>query len=92
VTVFASVADHSYSEAIYELRTMPVPATTYFPRYEANARRVVLSVLSINPDLLLVGTFPFFSPLGHASATMISSAPSLTGAVGRAANETVKSR
>ncbi len=67
VTVFASVADRSYADAIYELRTVPVPASTYFPRYEANARRMVLPVLATNPDLLLVGTFPFFSLIPELS-------------------------
>ncbi len=68
VTVFASVADGSYGEAAYELVRVPVPATTWFPRYEANARRALVPVLASSPDLVLVGTFPFFSLLPELAA------------------------
>jgi GT2 family glycosyltransferase/glycosyltransferase involved in cell wall biosynthesis len=68
VTVFASVADGSYGEAAYELVRVPVPATTWFPGYEANARRALVPVLASSPDVVLVGTFPFFSLLPELAA------------------------
>lgn len=61
VDVFASVNDGTYKNSDYDIKSLPVPASSFFPRYEKNAQRQIKRILARDYHAILVGTFPYFS-------------------------------
>jgi glycosyltransferase involved in cell wall biosynthesis len=70
VEVLASVKDTVYEHSDYEIKSLPVPARSFFPAYERNACRNVKRILASRYDVMLMGTFPFFSLIPALSAVM----------------------
>lgn len=61
VDVFASMNDGTYNNSDYDIKPLPVPASSFFPRYEKNAQRQIKRILARDYHAILVGTFPYFS-------------------------------
>lgn len=70
VEVVSSIKDGSLDDPDYLNRLLPIPASTYFPAYEANARREIGRILALNYDLIIVGTFPFFALIPELSESV----------------------
>ena len=72
VTVYASVSDSSFRAEGYELKLIPTPASTCFPRYDLSAQRHLNFLNSEANDVYLVQTFPYFSCLPRLRAPGIA--------------------
>lgn len=72
VTVYASVSDSTFKAEGYELKLIPTPASSFFPRYDLSAQRHLGMLNSEGNDIYLIQTFPYFSYLPRLKAPAVA--------------------
>jgi glycosyltransferase involved in cell wall biosynthesis len=72
VTVYASVSDDSFRAEGYELKLIPTPAYSFFPRYDLSAQKYLGFLNQEGNDVYLIQTFPFFSYLPRLKAPAVA--------------------
>ncbi len=71
-TVYPSLADGTFDNPSYDIKPIPTPAYSLFPRYDHSARRWLDFLNAEDVDIWLVSTFPFFSLISALDKPVIA--------------------